>query len=110
MRVWPVVPLEPDAVTGGDAGMALGVCGVEMADDVRGVVLVGGDEARVGGCVCPSNHGRDTGLVRVLEDVVAFVGGAVNDNALDESVGGDGGSGSEDREDGGVGVRRHLRG
>lgn len=104
----PGVPLEEDAVTGGDTGVTLGVLGILVADDVGGSEGLGADEAVVGGSVGPTDDNRRVAAVGQGEDVVTGVGGAVDDNVVDVAVGSNANGTGEGREDGLLGEGRHC--
>ena len=100
VALWPLIPSEENAVSGGDLRVALGVGGVSVTDDVGGGESIRENEAIVGLVGGPAYYDGGIGDVGELEDVVAGVGEAVDDNVLDVAVGEDGGGGAERHEDG----------
>lgn len=93
--IWLVVLLKLDIVVGSDVSVVFCVFGVEVVDDIGSVVFVWGDEVGVGGGVGLVYDGGFFGYVWVMEDVVVFVGDVVDDDVLDEIVGGNGDGGGE---------------
>lgn len=104
----PSIPLNKDLVTSGNNGMGTGVFGVLMTDDVGVGEVLGTNEAVVGVGGSPGSNLRRILGVREYIDVVALVGGAVDDNVLDVAMGSNRSSTGKGGEKSLGGERRHL--
>lgn len=87
VRFWPGIPLDEDIVSGLNDGMALGVGGISVADDIwrakgsrlnKAVVGVGGS---------PAGNNRRVGHVRERVDLVTLVRSSIDDNVCDVAMG-----------------------
>lgn len=98
MAPGPLSPLKSDLSSSSDLDRFGSIVCINVADDVRVLELVGGDEASVGGPVGPAGgvlHGLPGGVGGVVTDV----GLAVDDNVGDVAVGVHTGSGGEGGEE-----------
>lgn len=94
VRFRPFGPLQAELVAGSNGDRALGVSGVETADDVCVRVAIGGQVDRAIASVWCTPGCNHRGVLHVGEaaDVPARVFHTVNHDACNMAVGGDGGN------------------
>ena len=99
MRVRPGVPLDGNAITGGDRGVAASCGGCLVADDVAVSEGVRLDEAvvRIGGS--PAYNSGRVGHIGEGGRVISLVRDTIDDNVANVSMGGNTGGTGQSRDE-----------